>query len=520
VRFYSRVLRRTKANGQVLVIVAIGLVVLLAFAALATDVGLLYVNRRQMQTAADAAAIAGSNALLSSQSSSYQSAAQEVATLNGFTSGQDNVTVTVGAPANPPNPTTGQYVQATITRNVPVYFLSVLGYSTIQESVQAVAGTVNSPNCIYALDTSATNAINMSGSNISLDASCGLVDSSSSSTALNTSGSSGTITTTSTGVAGNYSNGGSSLTFSPTPKTGIAPVPDPLASVSAPTVGTCTQAASTNGGKDSVSGSGGNVTLSSAVYAGGISIGGIINTLTFGSGTYGDGISFNGAIVTTADFNSGQYQNGGGSGASINFQGGIITNANFVAGSGSYTFCGPLSFGNSSLTATLQPGLYVGGISITNSNANVTFNPGTYILAGGGLTVTGNATIQGTGVTFYNTSSTSFAYAPIDISGNVTANLSAPTSGSLAGILFFQDRSVANTPANASTIAGNSSNTFNGVLYFPTTGLTFNGNSSTNGYTFLITDTLTMTGNVSASLGDNYSSLSNGSPVKSTTLYE
>ena len=517
-RFCIRALCRQRSNGQVLIIAALGMVALVGFAALATDVGLLYANRRQMQTAADAAAIAGSNALLGSQSSYYESAAQEVASLNGFTNGQNNVTVAVGAPASPPNPSTGQYVQATITRNVPVYFLSVLGYHTIQVSAQAVAGTVASPNCIYALDSSAASAINMSGSNISLDASCGLVDSSSSSTALNASGSNGTITTTSTGVAGNYSGGGN-LSFSPTPKTGIAPVPDPLAALSPPTVGTCTQASTTSGTSDSIGGNHTTYSVTPGVYSGGITIGGNIGTLTFPAATYGNGISFSGANVTTIDFNPGQYQNGGGTGDSINFSGGnIASGANFAAGS--YTFCGPLVFGSSNFTATLQPGLYVGGISAINSNAKITFSPGTYLLAGGGLEITGNATIQGTGVTFYNTSSSSFAYAPINISGNVTANLSAPTSGAFAGILFFQDRSVANTPANASTIQGNSSNTLNGALYFPTTGLTFNGNSATSGYTFLISDTLTMTGNVSATLGSNYSSLTNGSPIKSTTLYE
>ena len=79
-------------------------------------------------------------------------------------------------------------------------------------------------------------------------------------------------------------------------------------------------------------------------------------------------------------------------------------------------------------TVTLQPGKYFGGIDISG-NANVTFSPGTYILAGGGLTVNGNSTLKGTGVTFYNSNATGYAYAPIDLTGNETANLSAPTSG-------------------------------------------------------------------------------------------
>jgi hypothetical protein len=103
------------------------------------------------------------------------------------------------------------------------------------------------------------------------------------------------------------------------------------------------------------------------------------------------------------------------------------------------------------------------------------------------------------------------------MNGNTTANLSAPTSGPLAGILFFQDRSIPGT-APASTITGNSTSTFDGAVYFPTTSLTFNGNSSTNGYSIVVANQLTVSGN--ASIGDNYSSLPNGSPIKSTILAE
>lgn len=45
--------------GQILFLMAVAMVVLIGFAALATDIGLLWSGRRRMQTAADAAAIAG-----------------------------------------------------------------------------------------------------------------------------------------------------------------------------------------------------------------------------------------------------------------------------------------------------------------------------------------------------------------------------------------------------------------------------------------------------------------------------
>jgi hypothetical protein len=135
------------------------------------------------------------------------------------------------------------------------------------------------------------------------------------------------------------------------------------------------------------------------------------------------------------------------------------------------------------------------------------------------MAVTGNSTLTGAGVTFYDTTGPG-GYKPINLSGNETAHFSAPTSGPLEGILFFQDRSVAYSSSNGSTIVGNSSSTFDGVLYFPTTSVSYVGNSSSQGYTFLIADKITVTGNSSMTFGSNYSSLINGSPIRSTVLYE
>jgi hypothetical protein len=50
--------------------------------------------------------------------------------------------------------------------------------------------------------------------------------------------------------------------------------------------------------------------------------------------------------------------------------------------------------------------------------------------------------------------------------------------------------------------------------------LTYTGNSSGSGYSFLIADTIKITDNSSMNIGNDYSSLSDGSPIKSTALYE
>ena len=499
-------------SGQILMLATIAMVVLLGFSALAVDIGLLYSTRRRMQTAADAAAIAGATALRDGQD--YSKAADDVSSFNGFTNSQNNVAVTVSEPTLPsPYPSGVTYVEVDITQTVPTYFLRALGYKSMKVGARAVSGAVAGPACIYALDPTDSSTLALTG-NANVTSQCGIINDSTSSSGLSLTGNI-TLKATSIGVVGSSFSKSGNISISPQPIENLAALPDPLsgrAKSIAPSAGSCTQAASTKSGTDSISGIYSTLNLTPVVYSGGISISGVITTLNFAAGTYGNGISFSG-IVNAANFNPGQYQNGGGSGASITLQGN--TAANFAPGS--YTFCGPVSIiGNN--TVTLQPGNYFGGIKITG-NANVTFSPGTYVLAGGGLVVTGNSTLKGTGVTFYDTSATGYAYAPIDLTGNETANLSAPTSGTFEALLFFQDPSVAAGSAGA-TIVGNSSSTFDGIVYFPSTAITYVGNSSGSGYSILIGYTITMTGNSSFTIGNNYSSLADGAPIKSSALYE
>jgi hypothetical protein len=173
------------------------------------------------------------------------------------------------------------------------------------------------------------------------------------------------------------------------------------------------------------------------------------------------------------------------------------------------------NIGSSGSPYQLTAGTYCGGISV-NGNSWLHFNAGTYILAGGGMNINGNATMTGSGVTFYNTTGRG-GYQGITLNGKSQANFSAPTSGTLAGILFFQDRSIPSSGAG-STINGNANSTFDGALYFPTTQVTYNGNSSLNGYSIVVAGKLVVNGN--AALGSNYSSLTNGSPIKGTILAE
>jgi Putative Flp pilus-assembly TadE/G-like len=408
--------RRGRSRGQVIVLICVSLVAMMGMIAVVTDFSFMQHQKNMMQTAADSAATAGSEEL---SYGDQVAAGKADAATNGYTDGQNSVTVTMNnPPTTGPNAANSAYVEAIVSKPEPTYFLRALGVGTITVSARAVAYEGNGPNCIYVMNPSASGAFSANG-NVTVNSSCGLLVDSSSSSGLTVNGNV-TISAPNIGVVGNYSkNGNSSLT--PTPKTGVIAASDPLAYLQAPTVGSC---AHTNFSLNGNTGSSGN-----------------------------------------------PYQ--------------------------------------------LYPGTYCGGISV-NGNATLHFNAGTYVLAGGGMNVNGNSTMTGTGVTFYNTSGTG-GYGTIALNGNSQANFSAPTSGPLAGILFFQDRSIPKSAAG-STINGNSSSTFDGAIYFATTTVNFNGNSSANGYSIVVADQLVLNGN--SSLGSNYTSLTGGSPIKGTILAE
>jgi hypothetical protein len=155
---------------------------------------------------------------------------------------------------------------------------------------------------------------------------------------------------------------------------------------------------------------------------------------------------------------------------------------------------------NGSINVTFNPGQY-SSITISGSTG-VTFNPGLYIIVGSGGLNFGGTNVSATGVTFY--------LGPN--AGAVTAtgsnsSFAAPTTGTYAGILFFQDRS--NT--KAATIGGSNAAVV-GSLYFPKAQLTYKGSNATSAYTILVADSIVFSGS-NSTLNNNYSTLSGGSPL-------
>ena len=142
--------------------------------------------------------------------------------------------------------------------------------------------------------------------------------------------------------------------------------------------------------------------------------------------------------------------------------------------------------------AAITPGVY-SQITVSGS-ASLTLCPGVYVIAGGGLSVSGNASVTGTGVMFYNTKSSTGTYGGITLSGNGAISLTAPTTGTYAGILIFQDRA----SAKALTFSGNAMQGITGTIYAPAAQLAESGNAqigSTSNPVSIIVDTLTISGN-------------------------
>ncbi len=153
----------------------------------------------------------------------------------------------------------------------------------------------------------------------------------------------------------------------------------------------------------------------------------------------------------------------------------------------------PISYGHSnSGLQTINPGVWCGSVSFTN-DANILLNPGVYYVDGGTFSVGGSVIMKGTGVTVILTSHTSGNYSTATINNGATVTLSAPITGTTAGIVFFGDR---RAPArNTNNLEGGASININGALYFPTQTLLFqNGASNPSACTQLVAGTIQLVG--------------------------
>ncbi len=391
-----RLLRRLSGDrrGVIIVMFALMVPILVGFIGLGVEVGLWYSERRDMQAAADAAALAGVYELAEGRTTSIATVAQREAENNGWSSTGGTITVRSfplngNYPAAPSaysaDPDT---VQVLLTRQVSLlfsgYFLGSGGTITINTKAvgKSVAGA--STACVLALGSGlagGVSAISASGgASISMSG-CTIATNSTNSSAISVTGG---ASMTADCV---YSAGGVSGTPTTTAcsgaKTNQPPVSDPYADIPQPSFSACSNPAD------------------------------------------------------------------------------------------KYSLTG-------SSSATISPGVYC---SISSSSSGVlTLTAGTYYLDGGDFKISGSGNVSATGgVTIVlGDSSGGSSCGNVSITGGGEIDMTAPTSGTYAGILFFRHSSCSGTGAPMS-FAGNSGSTIIGAIYSPSKALNVSGGTSISG---------------------------------------
>jgi Flp pilus assembly protein TadG len=404
-------------SGQTLVLAAVCMVTLVGMLALSIDAGLLRYQKRQIQTMADAAALAAALEVPAcagtTNCAAMQTAAKGALTENGFSStvltncatrSGTKLELTVNNPpcalSSDPNSGNSNYVETIVSEPVPTVFAKLLGVNSV--AVVARAEALKQPYpCTYFLSQSSTQP-SLSLINQTISANCifylGL--------SYEFSGSSSTGSTYLVAGAASSSTGA----VSPAPIFNYPRLSDPLSGLVGPPYGSCTQT--------------------------------------------------NYTVQTSRSLPSG-------------------------------TYCGTLTIGQSS-----------------GSAINVTLS-GTYIVLGQ-LNID-NAVLSGSGVTFYLSQGNGYNYGASTIS-NLNANLSAPTSGSLQGILYYVDPTLPAGKAGLSVSNWNPGTRLDGILYLP--GQKFSASNVTlqgTSYFGIVADYAAMN-NTNLTPSTDYSALQNGTP--------
>ena len=136
------------------------------------------------------------------------------------------------------------------------------------------------------------------------------------------------------------------------------------------------------------------------------------------------------------------------------------------------------------------------------ANKSLTLPPGTYYINGGDAFIQGD--LSCTGCTFVMTNLDQTATSPtigqFKVNSTANINLSAPTTGTFAGIALYQDRRAVDSPSNVNKINGNSGSKIQGAIYFPNQQLEYNGTGTTDAIcTMFVAKRIVFTGNSSTS---------------------
>jgi len=295
----SNALEANRRRGAVAVIMAISAVVLIGFISVGIEVTALMVKQQQMQSAADAAAVAGAVAIATSSPSVVTGDAKAVAANDGFTDGANSVTVTVNnPPASGPTYAANAAVEVIITQPQTLVLASMLYHGAWSDSARAVAKAGSSgAGCVLQTDTGSTVGVTISqGAAVTLNG-CGLAANATGASAIS-AGSGATLSAEVVTVSGSGSATG--VTTTPTAnniKFSQPATADPYLGVALPAVGACVQGST--GSSTPYSAPSGQ--LPTGNYCGGVSVtNGVTVTLKTG-GAYtmsGGYLQVSGATLT------------------------------------------------------------------------------------------------------------------------------------------------------------------------------------------------------------------------------
>jgi Flp pilus assembly protein TadG len=153
-------------------------------------------------------------------------------------------------------------------------------------------------------------------------------------------------------------------------------------------------------------------------------------------------------------------------------------------------------------TEKLPPGVYCGGINIIGGDVTLE-KGGTYILNNGGLVVANGGKLRGENVGFYLTGAAGLS--TIQFAPSSEISLTAPKTGDMAGMLFFEDRDVLFKFPHI--IASNNARKLVGTIYLPGNTLEINAQNpiaDQSDYTVIVAKQFTLTDGPELVLNTDY----------------
>ncbi len=177
--------------GASFIITALSFPVILGFAGLGLDAAMWYADKRQNQTVADSAAVAGTIALSRDPGLSLgdlEIVVRGSAADNGFVHGSHGAVTVNNPPAAGPNAGNASFIEVVVAQTAQTYFSGMVLDAAVTIQTRAVGGiSTFGEHCVVGLDPNIDGAIHMWGT-ADVALSCGIASNSSSDKAIQIEG--------------------------------------------------------------------------------------------------------------------------------------------------------------------------------------------------------------------------------------------------------------------------------------------------------------------------------------------